>query len=58
MAKKEIIDCDNMLIIGHFNEEDLETVINKLKNDPEWDDESFCTDRDGNLCLFRPTEEE
>ena len=38
MEKKKVIDCDNMIIIEHFEEKDTQKVIEKYEADPEWEE--------------------
>lgn len=56
MDKKKVIDCDNMVVIGYFDEEDTVDTISKYEVAPEWGDVNI--DIDGDLCLFRPCDDE
>lgn len=55
-ADKKVIDCDRMVIIGYFNESDTKATIDKYESQGVW--EEVLTDRDGDLCLYRPDEDE
>lgn len=48
---KEIIDADNMKIIGYFDEEDTEKEIAEFEETGKWNDVSV--DQSGDIILWK-----